>query len=94
MIQRFVFDEVWRLPPLTVRDKALATVASLIAQSRPDQLRVHMKGFLSCGGTPDELRALILHLAVYCGFPAALAAFEVAKGLLDDEKTGPPRTEC
>ena len=73
-IQRFVYDEIWRLQPLKMREKTLITVAALVAQSRPEQLRIHMTAFLACGGTIEELRAVIAHLAVYCGFPAALAA--------------------
>jgi len=38
-----------------------------------------MNGFLSCGGTMEELRSAIQHLAIYCGFPAALSAFAILK---------------
>lgn len=40
-----------------------------------------MSAFLNCGGS-SELRAIITHLAVYCGFPASLAAFTVLKEML------------
>jgi 4-carboxymuconolactone decarboxylase len=81
MIQEFVYDEVWNYPPLSLKEKSLVTVAALVAQSRPDQLRIHMNGFLSCGGTREELRGAIQHLAVYCGFPAALSAFAILNEL-------------
>jgi 4-carboxymuconolactone decarboxylase len=77
MIQGYVYDEVWNFPPLSLKEKSLITVAALVAQSRPDQLRIHMNGYLACGGTMEELRGAIQHLAIYCGFPAALSAFAI-----------------
>ena len=87
MIQEVVYDGVWRSPPLTLRDKTLVTVSALVAQSRPEQLRIHMTAFLACGGTVQELRAMLVHLAIYCGFPAALAAFAVVKELTESTLT-------
>lgn len=77
LIQSFAYDEVWELPPLSMREKSLITVAALAAQNRPEQLRMHMRGFLNCAGSISELRAVLVHLALYCGFPAALAGFAV-----------------
>lgn len=89
-IQEFVYDVLWRSPPLELREKALITVAALVAQSRPEQLRIHMTAFLNCGGTIQELRAVLIHLAAYCGFPAALAAFAVVDELVGSKNKDMP----
>ena len=82
LIQTFAYDKVWQLPPLQFKDKSLITVSALVALGKPEQLRLHMSAFLNCGGTLDELRAVIVHLSIYCGFPASLAAFTVLKEML------------
>ena len=82
LIQTFAYDQVWQLPPLSLKEKSLVTVTALIALGKPEQMRLHMSAFLNCGGTVAELRAVIVHLAVYCGFPTSLAAFAVLEELL------------
>lgn len=84
-IQTFAYDQVWTLPPLSLREKSMITVASLVALGKPEQLQTHFLGFLNLGGSVEELRAMLIHLAVYCGFPASLASFAVLKELLDGE---------
>ena len=88
LIQSFAYDQVWQLPPLSLKEKSLITVAALIALGKPEQMRIHMSAFLHCGGTLPELRAVIVHLAVYCGFPASLAAFASLEELLADKSQG------
>lgn len=85
LIQTFAYDQVWQLPPLGLKEKSMITVSALIALGKPEQLRLHMSGFLRCGGSEAELRALIVHLAVYCGFPASLAAFAVLEELFAEK---------
>ena len=75
-IQEFPYERGWAREGLNVRDKSLTTVAALIAMGKEEQARIHMRGFLNAGGTVDELRAAILHLAIYCGFPASMNAFQ------------------
>jgi 4-carboxymuconolactone decarboxylase len=84
-IQVFAYDQVWQLPPLTLREKSLLTVSALVALGKPEQLRWHMSAFLNCGGTVTELRAAVVHLALYCGFPAALAAFATLEQVLAEK---------
>ncbi|EKD51577.1 MAG: hypothetical protein ACD_62C00225G0001 [uncultured bacterium] len=64
----------WSDPVLSTREKSLVTIAALVAQGKEEQTRIHMRGFLESGGTVVELEAALLHLAIYCGFPAAMNA--------------------
>jgi len=49
------FDIFWALPGLSLLDKSLVTVASLIAMGKEEQTRIHMYGFLHAGGNPSTL---------------------------------------
>ncbi len=70
--------------------RSIATVSMLIALNRPNELKLHMRGAINNGLTANELRELIIHASVYCGFPAAMDSMRQAKALLEEleaEKT-------
>ncbi len=72
-IVEFAFGDVYSRPGLSLRDRELVTVAMLGAMgAREPQLDVHLHGALDVGVTIDELRELMIHLAPYAGFPAAI----------------------
>jgi len=60
-------------------------VAMLTALGRSHELRAHVRGALRNGVTRDELREVLLHTHAYCGWPATLEAFRVARDGLADE---------
>lgn len=53
--QTVAYDIFWTLPGLSLLDKSLVTVASLIAMHKEEQTRIHMYGFLHAGGNPSTL---------------------------------------
>lgn len=74
-----LFGDVWERPGLSKRDRSLATVSSLIALNRSEQLRFHIEKALENGVTMDELVEVITHLAFYSGWPNAMSAIMIAK---------------
>ena len=76
--QRYITEHcwgvVWSDERLTLRERSIATLAATAALGRMDVFRIHIRGAINNGLTTDELRALVLHIAVYAGAPAALAA--------------------
>jgi 4-carboxymuconolactone decarboxylase len=77
--QQVLFGQVWERPGLSKRDRSLATVATLIAQYRTNELPYHLKLALQNGVTKDELTELITHLAFYAGWPSANTAVSIAR---------------
>jgi 4-carboxymuconolactone decarboxylase len=72
-IAEFAFGDVYSRPGLSLRDRELSTVAMLAAMGACEpQLDVHLRGALNVGVTADELRELMIHVAPYAGFPAAI----------------------
>ena len=80
--QRFITEmawgSVWARPELDRRTRSLVTVAILAALGR-DELALHLHGSHNLGIDPQEIREVLLHVAVYAGVPAANAAFAIAK---------------
>jgi 4-carboxymuconolactone decarboxylase len=81
-----LYGDVWERPGLSKRDRSLITVAALVALYRSDQLRGHIERALTNGVTPEEIGELITHLAFYSGWPTAMTAARVARGVFDDRK--------
>jgi alkylhydroperoxidase/carboxymuconolactone decarboxylase family protein YurZ len=59
----------------------------MVALNRGEELRMHLRAARNNGVTADEIREVLLHCAVYCGVPAANAAFHAAKEILTEDDT-------
>jgi 4-carboxymuconolactone decarboxylase len=81
-ITRYVWGEIWTRPGLDRRTRSCITVAMLVALNRNEELALHMRAAMTNGVTVDELKEILLQTAVYCGVPAANAAFGVAAKVL------------
>jgi 3-oxoadipate enol-lactonase/4-carboxymuconolactone decarboxylase len=83
-LTRYAWGEIWTRPGLDRRIRSCITIAMSVALDRPDELALHLRGALRNGVTRDEIREVLLQTAVYCGLPAANAAFRVAQEVLGD----------
>jgi len=75
---------VWGRPGLSAKHRSLVTVSVLIATGRRHELALHLNGALNNGWTREEVQEILLHAACYCGMPAAVDGFRVAKEVLDE----------
>ena len=78
IINAYAYGDIWNRPGLPMATKSLAMVAMMAAVGRGNELRVHLKGALSNGCTPEEIREILLLVAMYCGIPAANEAHQAA----------------
>jgi 4-carboxymuconolactone decarboxylase len=78
IINAYAYGDIWNRPGLPMATKSLAMVAMMAAAGRGNELRVHLKGALKNGCTPEEIREILLLLAMYCGIPAANEAHQAA----------------
>lgn len=85
----FPFGDVYSRPGLDLKSREIATVAALttLGNAQP-QLKVHINGALNVGCTREEVIEVIIQMAVYAGFPAALNGMFAAKDVFKerDEK--------
>jgi 4-carboxymuconolactone decarboxylase len=80
----FSYGDVMTRPGLDLRSRELATVAALTALGNAQpQLRVHIAGALKVGCRPQEIIEVILQMAVFAGFPAAINALIVAREVIE-----------
>lgn len=84
---RVLFNDVWRRPELSSRDRSLVTISALIALYRSNELPFHMKKALENGVTRDEIVEVITHLAFYSGWPTASTALTIARQVFAEAET-------
>jgi 4-carboxymuconolactone decarboxylase len=84
-ITRYAWGEIWSRPGIDRKTRSCITLTALVALNRPEELEMHVRAAIRNGLTPDEIREVLLHCAVYCGVPAANSAFAIAKRVLEDD---------
>jgi 4-carboxymuconolactone decarboxylase len=85
LITRYAWGEIWTRPGLDRRTRSCMTLIALVALNRVDELGMHVRAARRNGLTREEIKEVLLHSAIYCGVPAAHAAFAVAQQVLDEE---------
>ncbi|WP_327093013.1 4-carboxymuconolactone decarboxylase [Nonomuraea sp. NBC_01738] len=84
LITRYAWGEIWTRPGLDRRTRSCVTLTALVAGGHLEELAMHVRAALRNGLTPDEIGEVLLQSAIYCGVPAANAAFAVAQRTLDE----------
>lgn len=82
-ITRYAWGEIWTRPGLSRHSRSLITLGMLIALNREAEFKMHVRAALNNGVTIDEIKEVIMHSALYCGLPAANAAFHAASEVLN-----------
>lgn len=84
----FGFGDIYSRPQLDLKSREIAVVAALTALGNATpQLKVHIHGALNVGCTQEEVVEIIMQMAVYAGFPAALNGLFVAKEVFSEINT-------
>jgi 4-carboxymuconolactone decarboxylase len=81
-LTRYAWGEVWARPGLGRRERSVATLAALIALGAENEIAMHVRAALRNGLSPEEIKEVILHTAIYAGLPAANAAFAIAQEVI------------
>ena len=84
-ITTYAWGEIWSRPGLDRRTRSCITLAALVALGRDHEVAMHVRAALGNGLTPDEIKEVLLHTAVYAGVPVANSAFAIAQQVLDEE---------
>ena len=75
----YCWGAVWGREQLPRKIRSMLNLAMISALNRPHELKMHVKGALKNGVTKEEIREVLLQVAIYCGIPAGVDAFRVAR---------------
>jgi len=79
LVTEYCWGEVWGRDGLEPRTRSLLNLAMLSALNRPHEIKAHVRGALNNGVTKAEITEVFLQVAIYCGVPAAIDSFRIAK---------------
>jgi 4-carboxymuconolactone decarboxylase len=79
LVTEYCWGAVWGREGLSKKTRSMLNLAMLSALNRPHELRMHLAGALRNGVTRDEIREVLLQVAIYCGVPAGVDAFRNAR---------------
>jgi 4-carboxymuconolactone decarboxylase len=82
LVTEYCWDRVWNRPGLERKTRSMINIAMLTALNRPHELKLHIKGAIRNGVSRDEIREILLQTAIYCGVPAAIDSFRIAREAL------------
>ncbi|MEU7886606.1 4-carboxymuconolactone decarboxylase [Microbispora bryophytorum] len=86
LITRYAWGEIWTRPGLDRRTRSCITLTALVARGQLEELGMHVRAARRNGLTIDEIKEVLLQTAIYCGVPAANAAFSVAQRVLEEDQ--------
>jgi 4-carboxymuconolactone decarboxylase len=75
----YCWGHVWSREGLTRKERSLINLAMISALNRPHELKLHVRGALRNGVTREEIREVLLQVAIYCGVPAGIDSFRIAR---------------
>jgi 4-carboxymuconolactone decarboxylase len=79
LVTRYCWGEVWSRPGLERSERSIINLAMIAALNRPQELKLHVRGALRNGLTRDQIREIFMQVSIYCGIPAGLECFRVAR---------------
>ena len=84
LVTEYCWGAVWGREELPKKTRSLLNLAMISALNRPHELKLHVAGALRNGVTRTEIREVFLQVAIYCGVPAAIDSFRVAREVFNE----------
>ncbi|MET0193757.1 MAG: carboxymuconolactone decarboxylase family protein [Hyphomicrobiaceae bacterium] len=88
LVTEYCWGAVWGREGLSKKTRSVINLAMISALNRPHELKMHVKGALRNGLTREEIREVLLQVGIYCGVPAAVDSFRVAREALNEYDQG------
>ena len=91
-LQHYVTEHAWGATwargVLPMKTRSMINLAMISALNRPHELELHLRAALRNGITKAEVKEIFLHVAAYCGAPAAIDSFRIARKILAEKRGG------
>ena len=81
-ITRYAWGDIWSRPGLSRAERSIITLTALAVLRQEEELAMHLRAALRNGLSPDQIKEVLLQVAVYAGVPAANRAFAIASRVL------------
>ena len=89
MVTEYCWGGSWGRGVLSKRDRSILNLGMLAALNRSHEFKLHFRGAINNGLSLKELREILIHLTIYCGAPAGVEAFRLAREVLAELNIDP-----
>ncbi|MFN3881740.1 MAG: carboxymuconolactone decarboxylase family protein [Nitrincola lacisaponensis] len=79
LVTEYCWGHVWDRKGLSLQERSMINLAMISALNRPHELKLHIRGALRNGLSREQIREILLQVGIYCGIPAAIDSFRVAR---------------
>ena len=84
IVTQYCWGEIWGRETLDKKTRSIINLAMISALNRQHEVKMHVKGAINNGLTKDEIREVLLQVAIYCGVPAGVDSFRTAKQAFEE----------
>ena len=84
LVTQYCWGEIWGRPGLDRKTRSMLNLAMISALNRPHEVKAHVKGAINNGLTKDQIKEVFLQVAIYCGVPAAVDSFRIAREVFQE----------
>ena len=85
LVTEYCWGEIWNRPGLDRKTRSIINLSMLTALNRPHEIKLHVLGTINNGLTKAEISEVFLQAAIYCGVPAAIDSFRVAREVFKEQ---------
>ena len=85
MVTEYCWGGSWGRGVLTKQQRSMLNLGMLAALNRPHEFKLHFLGALTNGVSIEEIREVLIQIAIYCGIPAGVEAFRIAREVFKEE---------
>lgn len=79
LVTEYCWGHVWGRGGLSLSERSMINLAMISALNRPHELKLHIRGALRNGLSREQIREILLQVGIYCGVPAAVDSFRIAR---------------
>ncbi|MGD9045633.1 MAG: 4-carboxymuconolactone decarboxylase [Desulfobacterales bacterium] len=84
LVTEYCWGSVWSRPGISRKMRSLINLAMLTALNRPHEVKLHLKAAFNNGCSKEEIMEVLLQTAIYCGVPAAMDSFRLAREVFNE----------
>ena len=88
LLNEYCWGSVWGREELPRKTRSMLNIAMISILNRPHELRAHLKGALTNGVSREEIREILMQVAIYAGMPAAVDSFRIAREVFTEIDKG------
>ena len=85
LVTEYCWGGSWGREILSKQKRSILNLGMLAALNRPHEFKLHFKGALTNGVSLSEIREILIQISIYCGVPAAIEAFRIAREVFEEK---------